>query len=165
MNIDKNNDLVDQLNRLLEWLHQSDSQHFGNHITLIKVEKGAQYVNQVGSQVFNTHKSDISAKDHSAIIESPEPPELPEPLATPEAMVLWQKAQQAGYVNEHFQPLLSRTLSAILAFEIAKRLVIKDKWKTFETLWDRRNMYRDYYTSLNQNQSLEFREKLKAVFA
>ena len=61
MNIDKNNDLVDQLNRLLEWLHQSDSQHFGNHITLIKVEKGAQYVNQVGSQVFNTHKSDISA--------------------------------------------------------------------------------------------------------
>ena len=124
-----------------------------------------QYVNQVGSQVFNTHKSDISAKDHSAIIESPEPPELPEPLATPEAMVLWQKAQQAGYVNEHFQPLLSRTLSAILAFEMAKRLVIKDKWKTFETLWDRRNMYRDYYTSLNQNQSLEFREKLKAVFA
>ena len=158
-------DLTDLLNRLLEWLHQSDSQHFGNHITLIKVEKGAQYVNQVGSQVFNTHKSDISAKDHSATIESPEPPELPEPLATPEAMVLWQKAQQAGYVNEHFQPLLSRTLSAILAFEMAKRLVIKDKWKTFETLWDRRNMYRDYYTSLNQNQSLEFREKLKAVFA
>ena len=94
-----------------------------------------------------------------------EPPELPEPLATPEAMVLWQKAQQAGYVNEHFQPLLSRTLSAILAFEMAKRLAIKDKWKIFEAFWNRRNMYRDYYTSLNQNQSLEFREKLKAVFA
>ena len=158
-------EIIALINRLLEQLHQSGGQHFGNHITLIKVEKGAQYVNQVGSQVFNTHKSDISAKDHSATIESPEPPELPEPLATPEAMVLWQKAQQAGYVNEHFQPLLSRTLSAILAFEMAKRLVIKDKWKTFETLWDRRNMYRDYYTSLNQNQSLEFREKLKAVFA
>ena len=158
-------EIIALINRLLEQLHQSGGQHFGNHITLIKVEKGAQYVNQVGSQVFNTHKSDISAKDHSATIESPEPPELPAPLATPEAMVLWQKAQQAGYVNERFQPSLSRTLSAILAFEIAKRLVIKDKWKTFETLWDRRNMYRDYYTSLNQNQSLEFREKLKAVFA
>ena len=158
-------EIIALINRLLEQLHQSGGQHFGNHITLIKVEKGAQYVNQVGSQVFNTDKSDISAKDHSATIESPEPPELPAPLATPEAMVLWQKAQQAGYVNERFQPSLSRTLSAILAFEIAKRLVIKDKWKTFETLWDRRNMYRDYYTSLNQNQSLEFREKLKAVFA
>ena len=158
-------EIIALINRLLEQLHQSGGQHFGNHITLIKVEKGAQYVNQVGSQVFNTDKSDISAKDHSATIESPEPPELPAPLATPEAMVLWQKAQQAGYVNERFQPSLSRTLSAILAFEIAKRLVIKDKWKTFETLWDRRTMYRDYYTSLNQNQSLEFREKLKAVFA
>ena len=141
MNIDKNDDLVDQINRLLGWLHQSDGQHIGSHITLIKVEKGAQYVNHIGSQVFNTD------------------------LATPEAMVLWQKAQQAGYVNEHFQPLLSRTLSAILAFEMAKRLAIKDKWKIFEAFWNRRNMYRDYYTSLNQNQSLEFREKLKAVFA
>jgi len=165
MTNNNDNDLVDQINRLLEWLHQSDGQHLGSHITLIKVERGAQYFNHVGSQVFNTDKSNVSAKDHSPTFESPEPPELPEPLATPEAMVLWQKAQQAGYVNEHFQPLLSRTLSAILAFEMAKRLAIKDKWKIFEAFWNRRNMYRDYYTSLNQNQSLEFREKLKAVFA
>ena len=158
-------DLIDMLNRLLEELHQTDGQHIGSHITLIKVEKGAQYVNHVGSQVFNTDKSDVSAKDHSPILESPEPPELPAPLATPEAMVLWQKVQQADYVNEQFQPLLSRPLSAILAFEMAKRLGIKDKWKIFEMLWNRRNMYRDYYTSLNQNQSLEFREKLKAVLA
>ena len=171
MNIDKNDDLVDQINRLLEWLHQSDGQHLGSHITLIKVEKGAQYFNHVGSQVFNTDKFDALVKDRSSAVkpselsELSEPPELPEPLATPEAMALWQKAQQAGYVNEHFQPLLSRTLSAILAFEMAKRLAIKDKWKIFEAFWNRRNMYRDYYTSLNQNQSLEFREKLKAVFA
>ena len=165
MTNNNDNDLVDQLNRLLEWLHQSDGQHIGSHITLIKVEKGAQYVNQVGTQVFNTDKSDVSAKDHSPTLESPEPPEQPAPLATPEAMVLWQKVQQADYVNEQFQPLLSRPLSAILAFEMAKRLGIKDKWKIFEAFWNRRNMYRDYYTSLNQNQSLEFREKLKAVFA
>ena len=44
----KENDLIDQLNRLLEWLHQSDGQHIGSHITLIKVEKGAQYVNHIG---------------------------------------------------------------------------------------------------------------------
>ena len=165
MNKVKNSDPIDQLNRLLEWLHQSDGQHLGSHITLIKVEKGAQYVNQVGTQVFNTDKPDARAKDRSPTVEPPMPPDLPEQLATPKAMALWQKVQQAGYVNEHFQPLLSRTLSAILAFEMAKRLVIKDKWKTFETLWNRRNMYRDYYASLNQNQSLEFREKLKAVLA
>ena len=156
-NIDS--DLIGQLNRLLEQLHQKGGNLFGSQITLIKVEKGAQYVSHIGSQVFGIDKPDVPTKDRSTSTE------LPEPLATPEAMALWRKAQQAGYVNEHFQPLLSRTLSAILAFEMAKRLAIKDKWKIFEAFWNRRNMYRDYYTSLNQNQSLEFREKLKAVFA
>ena len=162
MNIDKNDDLVDQINRLLEWLHQSDGQHIGSHITLIKVEKGAQYVNHIGSQVFHTDKSDVSAKDHSPTLELPE---LPEPLATPEAMVLWQKAQQAGYVNEHFQPLLSRTLSAILAFEMAKRLDIRNKWKLFGALWNRQNMRGDYNDALNQRQTLGFQDSLKKLFA
>ena len=161
MNIDKNDDLVDQINRLLEWLHQSDGQH-GSHITLIKVERGAQYFNHVGSQVFNTDKSNVSAKDRSSAVK---PSELPEPLATPEAMVLWQKAQQAGYVNEHFQPLLSRTLSAILAFEMAKRLDIRNKWKLFGALWNRQNMRGDYNDALNQRQTLGFQDSLKKLFA
>ena len=157
-----NDDLVDQLNRLLEWLHQSDGQHIGSHITLIKVEKGAQYVNHIGSQVINTDKSDVSTKDHSPTIE---PPELPEPLATPEAMVLWQKAQQAGYVNEHFQPLLSRTLAALLADTMAARLGIRNKWKLFGALWNRKNMRGDYNDALNQRQTLAFQDSLKTLFA
>ena len=161
MTNNNDNDLVDQLNRLLEWLHQSDGQHIGSHITLIKVERGAQYFNHVGSQVFNTDKSNVSAKDHSPTIE---PPELPEPLATPEAMVLWQKAQQAGYVNEHFQPLLSRTLAALLADAMAERLGIKEKWKVFEGLWHRKYMRSDYSLALTRRQSLDFQDELKRLF-
>ena len=96
---------MDQLNRLLEWLHQSDGQHIGSHITLIKVEKGAQY------------------------------------------------------------PLLSRTLSAILAFEMAKRLDIRNKWKLFGALWNRQNMRGDYNDALNQRQTLGFQDSLKKLFA
>ena len=88
---------------------------------------------------------------------------IPDVLATPEAMVLWRKAQKAGYVDEHFQPICSRPEAAILAFEMAKRLGIKDKWKAFETLWGRRNMYRDYHTAINQKKSLEYRDKVRAV--
>ena len=161
MTNNNDNDLVDQINRLLEWLHQSDGQHIGSHITLIKVEKGAQYVNHIGSQVFNTDKSDVSAKDHSPTLE---PPELPEPLATPEAMVLWQKAQLAGYVNEHFQPLLSRTLAALLADAMAERLGIKEKWKVFEGLWHRKYMRSDYSLALTRRQSLDFQDELKRLF-
>ena len=164
MNKNKNDDLIDQLNRLLEWLHQSDGQHLGSHITLIKVEKGAQYVNHIGSQVFNTDKSDVSAKDHSPTIEPPELPELPEPLATPEAMVLWQKAQQAELVDDYYQPLISNTQSALLANEMSKILKIRNKWKVYEKFWGRRKMYQDYYKAFNQKQSIGFQEELKKLF-
>ena len=85
-------------------------------------------------------------------------------LATPEAMALWRKAQRAGYVDEHYQPLLSRTQAALLADAMAERLGIKEKWKTFGELWNRQKMYKDYYNALNQQQSLEFQDILKALF-
>ena len=79
-------------------------------------------------------------------------------------MTLWQKAQQAGYVDESYQPTISRTQSALLADAMAERLGIREKWKVFEALWNRKNMYRDYYESLNQKKSLEFQDELKMLF-
>ena len=89
---------------------------------------------------------------------------MPEVLGTEAAMELWQKVQEAGYVDDRYQPLISRTQSAILADEMAARLGIKEKWKAFETLWNRRNMYRDYHDALDQRQSLQFRDTLRALF-
>jgi hypothetical protein len=89
---------------------------------------------------------------------------LPDELATPEAMVLWEKAQQAGYVDANYQPLLSRTLSALLAYAIAKRLGIKEKWKVFETLWNRNYIRNDYSLALSRKQSLDFQDELKRLF-
>ena len=91
-------------------------------------------------------------------------PALPEALATPEAMALWQKAQKAGYVDEHYQPKLSRTQSALLADAMAEQLGIKNKWKVFENLWNRTKMYKDYYQAMEQKQSLVFQDKLKMLF-
>lgn len=155
-NIDS--DLIGQLNRLLEQLHQTDGNLFGSHITLIRVEKGAQYVSHIGSQVFGIDKPDVPTKDRSTSTE------LPEPLATPEAMALWRKAQQAGYVNEHFQPLLSRTQAAMLAYEMTKLLGIRHKWRIFEAFWNRKNMRGDYNDALNQRQTLAFQDSIKALF-
>jgi hypothetical protein len=155
-NIDS--DLIGQLNRLLEQLHQKGGNLFGSQITLIKVEKGAQYVSHIGSQVFGIDKPDVPTKDRSTSTE------LPEPLATPEAMALWRKAQQAGYVNEHFQPLLSRTQAAMLAYEMTKLLGIRHKWRIFEAFWNRKNMRGDYNDALNQRQTLAFQDSIKALF-
>ena len=80
-------------------------------------------------------------------------------------MALWEKVQEAGYVDANYQPLLSRTQSALLADAMAVKLGIREKWKTFETLWNRKNMYRDYYQALDQRKTLIFRDEIKKVLA
>ena len=89
---------------------------------------------------------------------------LPEVLATEEAMRLWEKARQAGYVDECYQPLISRTQSALLADAMAERLGIKEKWKAFEELWNRKYMRNDYNLALTQRQSYKFQDDLKQLF-
>ena len=158
MNFNNDNEVLDFFYRLLDMLHQADLQNFGSHIQLVYVAPGAQHVDHIQTQYFGER--------HSAALH-PVPQkhsELPEALATPQAMLLWQKAQLAGYVDEHYQPLLSRTQAALLAHYMAKKLEIKDKWKTFEMLWNRRNMYRDYYDAMNQDQTYLFLDKLKELF-
>ena len=74
-------------------------------------------------------------------------PELPPELSTDKAMVLWQKAQDAGFIDEYYE-----------------RLGIKEKWKVFEDLWNRKNMYHDYYQALDQRKTLFFRDEIKKIF-
>ena len=88
---------------------------------------------------------------------------LPEPIDTPEAMVLWRKAQDAGWVDERYQSKLSRTQSAFLADYMSSLLGITDRWKVFEALWHRNNMRSDYTKALSQRQSLEFQDEIKRV--
>ena len=145
-----------KLNELLEQLHQSnDNNHQGSNNTFVYVAPGAQYVK---NQYVVAHPSPPKGREKRA-------EELPETLSTEKAMALWQKAQDAGYVDDNFQPLISRTQAALLADAMAFRLGIKEKWKTFEALWNRRNMYRDLQDALNQKQSLQFRDNLKDLFS
>ena len=80
-------------------------------------------------------------------------------------MTLWEKVQRAGYVDGNYKPLISRTQSALLADAMAERLGIREKWKVFEALWNRKNMYRDYYQALGQQKTLLFQDELKKVLA
>ena len=149
-------DVLKVLNELLEQLHRKDKDHQGSPVFIYA--PGSQYVDKQ----ININASPPTPSP-TGEGERPRGGELPEVLRTDEAMVLWRKAQQAGYVDEHYQPLLSRTQSALLADAMAERLGIKEKWKVFEALWNRKNMYKDFYYALNQKQSLVFQDKLKAI--
>ena len=162
-------EIVALLNRLLEKLHQADSNHQGS--TVINIYgKGSLHVDHVDNQNFY---GDACPKAQTL----PDPPcvgrekgdidtsTLPASLCTEQAMVLWRKAQDAGYVDDNYQPLISRTQAALLADAMAERLGIKEKWKVFEGLWNRKNMRGDYTRAMNQQQSLSFQDKLKRLFS
>ena len=129
-------------------------------------EKGSWHVDNVENQNFYGEKwtENFGTAQSDSMTEGEERGDgLPEALSTEEAMVLWEKVQAAGYVDDNYQPLISRTQSALLANAMAERLGIHDKWKVFETLWNRKNMYRDYYKALNLLQSLTFQDEIKRL--
>ena len=152
-------EIIALLNRLFEKLHQADGNNQGSIVVNIYKE-GSQHIDHVDNQYFNC--SPTPPKDGEKGNE--EESQLPKELRTEEAMTLWKIAQDAGYVDENFQPLVSRTQAALLANTMAKTLKIQKKWKVFETLWHRKNMYRDYYKALCLQQSLAFQDKMKNLF-
>ena len=156
-----NAEFLNKLNRLLEQLHQSGNSNLGSKIELVYVASGGQHIETIQTQNITcpTHPKRRECKTEG----EEESTSLPEALRTEEAMKIWEIVQNAGYVDENYQPLISRTLSALLADAMAKRLGISEKWKVFEALWNRKNMYRDYYKALNLQQSLTFQDEIKRL--
>ena len=160
-------DVLKVVNVLLEQLHRKDKDHQGG-IVLNIYEKGSLHVDHVDTQNFY---GDACTKTKTL----PDPPcvgrekgdidtsTLPAALCTEQAMVLWHKAQAAGWIDDNYQPLLSRTQAALLANYMADKLGINDKWKIFEAFWTRKYMSSDYNLALSQQQSLDFQEELKEI--
>ncbi len=151
------------LNRLLERLHQADLTNFGSHLQIVYVASGAQHVE---TQI-NIGKSQPKPKtlpSSPCVGREKEASNLPEVLATEAAIALWKNAQAAGWVDTNYQPLISRTQAALLADAMAERLGIKEKWKTFEALWNRKYMRSDYNLALTRRGSLDFQAELKLLF-
>ena len=148
-------EVLKKLKELLERLNQAESNHHGS--TVINVyEKGSLHVDHV-EHLDACYQRDARKDEGKGTT-------LPEALSTEEAMALWRKAQEAGYVDENYQPKISRTQAALLADAMAERLGIRNKWKVFEKLWNRTKMYKDYYEAVEQKQYLPFLDKLKQVF-
>jgi len=151
-------DVLKKVNELLEQLHRKDIDHQGSPVFIYA--PGSQYVDHVDTQNFYGDACPKPQKEKGNI----DAPTLPPLLRTDKAMVLWQKAQDAGYVDANYQPLISRTQAALLADAIAERLGIKEKWKVFEGLWNRKYMRSDYNLALTRKGSLDFQDELKRLF-
>ena len=153
-------EVLKMISELLEQLRQAGHINQGSKIEFVYVASGGQHVE---TQInIETHPRPLPIGRGVDTFKGKR--NLPEALSTEAAMVLWKKAQKAGWVDANYQPLISRTQAALLADAMAERLGIREKWKVFEALWLRTKMYKDYYQALDQKQYLSFLDKLKQIF-
>ena len=163
MNFDNNEDALEFINRLLERLHQADYINQGSKIEVVYVASGGQHV-ETQYISLTPNPSPKGEGNFKGREKAKERPVLPDVLCTEKAMALWKKAQEAGYVDADYQPLISRTQAALLADAMAEQLGIRNnKWKVFETFWCRKYMRNDYNLALSQQQSIVFQDELKDV--
>ena len=159
MNFDNEEESLGFINRLLERLHQADFINQGSKIEFVYVASGGQHVE---TQIIAYPPPLPKGR---GVETSKGERNLPEPLASSEAMALWQKVQEAGLVDADFQPKISRTQAALLANAMAERLGIRKKWKVFEALWQRKNMRSDYNEAMNLRKTLEFQDLLRILLS
>ena len=153
-------EIVGLLNRLLEMLHQADGNNQGS-IVFNVYSSGSMHVDHVDTQNFYGDACPKPQKEKEKGKEDTST--LPASLCTEQAMALWRKAQAAGWIDDNYQPLLSRTQAALLADAMAVRLGIKEKWKVFEGLWNRKYIRSDYNLALTRMKSFNFLDKLKEL--
>jgi hypothetical protein len=146
------------------------------HAERLKAEKLLlQQQQELFRSIVDTIKSENTAQQSSASKHSQQSAHdvvLPPKLSSEKAMRLWQKLQEAGIIDEYYQPIgLTRTDVALLAEEMNIRLGDENdnlldikEWKPYETLWHRKNMKADLQRALKQDKTPEFRDKIKKIF-
>ena len=154
-------EVLKMINELLEQLQRAGHINNGSKIELVYVASGGQHVET--QVIASPCPPPTGGGNTNGREKGSDRPALPDVLSTEKTMALWEKVQAAGWIDDNYQPLISRTQAALLADMMAERLGIREKWKVFETLWGRKNVYHDYYQALSQRQSLAFQDKLKSI--
>lgn len=88
-------------------------------------------------------------------------------LDSPEAHDVLDRLVSSGLLNNCWQPIqLSQAERGVLAQYIADRLHIPSCWKFFGKLWcmNPETLRKACYRAQDQNKTLDFQDKLKAIF-
>lgn len=79
---------------------------------------------------------------------------FPKELQTDDAKALLAKFQNAGLLDELYQPVdLSTYEQAVLAREISNKLWNKNSWKPFEILWNTKNLVSKYDRAMSMTKT------------
>ena len=105
-------EVLKMISELLEQLRQAGHINQGSKIEFVYVASGGQHVE---TQInIETHPRPLPIGRGVDTFKGKR--NLPEALSTEAAMVLWKKAQKAGWVDANYQPLISRTPTTDFAY-------------------------------------------------
>ena len=102
----------------------------------INVASGATYIEKQENNFYGESQqiwndANIERDKEVAVAEG----KMPEVLAKPEAMRLWDICRERGWVDDELKPKVSQTKAAILASVMADALDLCPRWAPFEQLW------------------------------
>ena len=80
-------------------------------------------------------------------------------------MMLWNKLIAAGLIDKNFQPHIPNPQAAFVAHIMARELKIRNKWKLFEKLWNKRFLSGSLYRALNHQQSGDFMKDIEILLS
>ena len=95
----------------------------------------------------------------------PAPRPLPDVLATPEAVKLWEVAQREGWVDEQYQPKpsLPRWKKAIIANVMGEMAGVRNKWQVLEEFWQMRYLRQEYQEAKKNDGFYSFLHELERL--
>jgi hypothetical protein len=152
----------EQLASRVEWLEKriaTISEIYGKRISAL--EKENLSLKKQNHAVAAILMSSAEMPPNKKTISTPLPPEL----STEKAMMLWNKLIAAGLIDKNFQPHIPNPQAAFVAHIMARELKIRNKWKLFEKLWNKRFLSGSLYRALNHQQSGDFMKDIEILLS
>lgn len=114
------------------------------------------------------HKIDLAQQERRKLLDAQadESNLLPDVLATGIAMKYWQRLQQAGFVDKHYQlvPDTTRKQAMYIADVFSDKLQMRSKWKPFQDLWHINNLAQEKWEMQETGKTPNRSEGIEKIF-
>jgi len=108
-----------------------------------------------------THIGSVYIVSSDKLKKNPADANLPAKLATKQAMGYWQRAQEAGWIDDNYQLLITKAEASLLADYMGRKLKLTERWKPFADLWQLTTLRKDYDQAFGSKKGGLFMDLLK----
>lgn len=149
--LENNQDLLQIQERCKVWMIECHSDTLLSYYTGMK-----GYGKELANKFRN--ETEVESEKKSSMI-------LPLELLTPKAMMIWDKAKKAGWINEDYSFNGTKYQKAYAAKIMGKALGIKHYWKLFESLWRCKYLAQTDYENRERIGKVERAKEIEEVFS